>query len=266
MGTVNVRRVGEVTIIELHRPESMNTLNLQLVRELAAVLDDVDRDVESRVVILTGVGKAFCAGLDLRGYGDDDVIEQRGQMVTMFERQREIAGLARRLHELRQPVIAAVNGAAAGGGLALACACDIRIGSTSSIYAVGFLRAGFSACDIGVSWLLPRLVGAGRAHELMLTGRKFNAVEAEKYGLLVDVVEPGELMTTASAIAHSIIANPPVSVELTKVGMWAGVESQSYTGTLEFENRQQMVTAMTDDRNEATAAFLQKRTPKYHRR
>nr|WP_254661272.1 enoyl-CoA hydratase/isomerase family protein [Gordonia sp. UCD-TK1] len=131
------------------------------------------------MVILTGAGRAFCAGLDLNGYGDDDLVTEQGGVIPMFERQQDIAGLALRLHGLRQPVIAAVNGPAAGGGLALVCASDIRIGSTSSVYAVGFIRAGFSACDIGVSWLLPRLVGTGRAHELMLTGRKFTAVEAE---------------------------------------------------------------------------------------
>ncbi|WFP25108.1 enoyl-CoA hydratase-related protein [Gordonia hongkongensis] len=184
----------------------------------------------------------------------------------MFERQQDIAGLALRLHGLRQPVIAAVNGPAAGGGLALVCASDIRIGSTSSVYAVGFIRAGFSACDIGVSWLLPRLVGTGRAHELMLTGRKFTAVEAERYGLLVELAEPDDLLERARATAGLILANPPLSVELTKAGMWAAVESDSFSATVEFENRQQMITAMTEDRGEATAAFLEKRAPRYRRR
>lgn len=263
---VAVERDGKITTITLNRPDSLNTLNVDLVRDLTGALDEIDRDRGCRVVILTGAGRAFCAGLDLNGYGDDESVEQGGLMVSTFERQQDIAGLALRLHSLRQPVIAAVNGPAAGGGLALVCASDIRIGSTSSVYAVGFIRAGFSACDIGVSWLLPRLVGTGRAHELMLTGRKFTAAEAEKYGLLVDLVEPDDLMDTAVATARSILANPPVSVELTKVGMWAAVESNSFTATVEFENRQQMITAMTDDRAEATAAFLEKRAPEYRRR
>lgn len=266
MSTVRARRDGEVTIVELDRPDALNTLNVDMVRELTATLDEIDQDPHCRVLILTGAGRAFCAGLDLNGFGDDDLVEQRGPMVSMFERQRDIAGLAERLHRLRQPVIAAVNGAAAGGGLALVCASDIRIGSESSIYAVGFIRAGFSACDIGVSWLLPRLVGAGRAHELMLTGRRFTAAEAREYGLLVDVTPPDELLAKAMEIAHSILANPPVSVELTKVGMWAAVESTSFANSVEFENRQQMVAAMTEDRHEATAAFLEKRPPIYFRR
>ncbi|WP_020105408.1 enoyl-CoA hydratase/isomerase family protein [Nocardia sp. 348MFTsu5.1] len=266
MAAVIVERDGEITTVTLNRPDALNTVNVDLVRELTTALDDIDRDRGCRVVILTGAGRAFSAGLDLNGYGDDDFAEERGPMVSAFERQKDIAGLAQRLHGLRQPVIAAVNGPAAGAGLALLCAGDIRIGSTASVYAVGFIRAGFSACDIGLSWLLPRLVGTGRAHELMLTGRKFDATQAEEYGLLVDLVEPEALMETARSIAQSILANPPVSVELTKVGMWAAVESGSFSATVEFENRQQMITAMTEDRAEATAAFLEKRSPEYRRR
>ncbi|MGW0037843.1 enoyl-CoA hydratase/isomerase family protein [Gordonia sp. NPDC003376] len=264
--TVTVRRIDQITIAELDRPDAMNTLDVRLVADLHRVLDEVDADPECRVVILTGAGRAFCAGLDLTGYGDDDFVAERGPMVSTFERQQDIAGLAQRLHTLRQPVIAAVNGAAAGGGLALVCASDIRIGSTDSVYAVGFLRAGFSACDIGLSWFLPRLLGVGRAHELMLTGRKFDAAQAHDYGLLVDVTEPAELLPAALEIARSIIASPPLSVEMTKTGMWAAVESTSLNATVEFENRQQMVTAMTEDRAEATAAFLEKRAPHYRRR
>ncbi|MDY6809136.1 MAG: enoyl-CoA hydratase/isomerase family protein [Actinomycetota bacterium] len=266
MSTVTVEHRGQIAIVTMDRRDAMNTLNADLVRDLTVALDDLDGDQGCRVVILTGAGRAFCAGLDLRGYGDDGADEDRGAMISSFERQQDIAGLARRIHGLRQPVIAAVNGAAAGGGLALVCASDIRIGSADSVYAVGFIRAGFSACDIGVSWLLPRLVGTGRAHELMLTGRKFDAGDALRYGLLVDVVEQADLLATAIATAESILANPPLSVELTKVGMWAAVESNSFAATVEFENRQQMITAMTDDRSEATAAFLEKRRPEYRRR
>ncbi|ANY21575.1 enoyl-CoA hydratase/isomerase family protein [Gordonia terrae] len=266
MPAVLVERDGEITTLTLNRPDALNALNADLVGELTTALDAVDQDPGCRIVILTGAGRAFCAGLDLNGYGDDDSAADRRGVIPMLERQQDIAGLARRLHGLRQPVIAAVNGPAAGGGLALVCASDIRIGSTSSVYAVGFIRAGFSACDIGVSWLLPRLVGTGRAHELMLTGRKFTAVEAERYGLLVDLAEPEELLERAHSTAHAILANPPLSVELTKVGMWAAVESDSFSATVEFENRQQMITAMTEDRGEATAAFLEKRAPKYRRR
>jgi enoyl-CoA hydratase len=145
------------------------------------------------------------------------------------------------------------------------CASDIRIAAEPALFAVSFIRAGFSACDIGVSWLLPRIVGAGRAHELMLTGRRCGSAEALRIGLVTDVVEPAELLEAAYAKAAEIMLNPPFSVELTKQGMWASVENPSFAGAVEFENRQQILTAMTQDRAEATAAFLEKRPPVYHR-
>lgn len=266
MDPVLLERADGVVTLTLNRPEAMNTLNHEMVQALAAALEEIRRDRSCRVVVLTGAGRAFCAGLDLNGYGDDDRVGADGPMLSMFDRQREIADLAHRLHELPQPVIAAVNGAAAGGGLALVCAADVRIASTSALFAVSFIRAGFSACDIGVSWLLPRLVGAGRAHELMLTGRRFLADEALANGLLARVVAPEELLASAQETADLVLANPPASVELTKVGMWIALETPSFRASVEFENRQQMVAAMTEDREEATAAFLEKRPPRYARR
>jgi enoyl-CoA hydratase/carnithine racemase len=255
-----------IAVVTLNRPDALNTLNDVLVRQLTDVLEKIRGDRDCRVVILTGAGRAFCAGLDLAGYGDDEKVVSDGLMLRTFDRQRELADLAHRLHELPQPVIAAVNGAAAGGGLGLVCASDIRIGTTTSVFAVAFIRAGFSACDIGVSWLLPRLMGAGRAHELMLTGRKFDAVEALEGGLLSRIVDPDELMASARDTAQLILANAPASVELTKVGMWIALETPSFRAGVEFENRQQMVAAMSEDRAEATAAFLEKRPPRYQRR
>lgn len=256
---------GVVTVM-LNRPDSLNAFNHEMVEALTVALDRIRRDRSCRVVVLTGAGRAFCAGLDLTGYGDDELVERDGLMMRTFDRQREIAGLALRLHELPQPVIAAVNGAAAGGGLALVCASDVRIGATGAVFAVSFIRAGYSACDIGVSWLLPRIVGAGRAHELMLTGRRFDADEALSGGLLSRVVAPEQLTDAAAQTAAAIVANPPASVELTKVGMWLALETPSFRAAVEFENRQQMVPAMTEDQKEATAAFLEKRPPHYRRR
>jgi enoyl-CoA hydratase len=252
--------------LALNRPDALNTMNAALVAELHTRLEAVERDPACRVVVLTGAGRAFCAGLDLHRYGDEELVAARGKVRRTLERQREIAGLARRLHELRQPVIAAVNGPAAGGGLALALASDIRIASATAVFAVSFIRAGFSGCDIGTSWLLPRIVGTGRAHELMLTGRRVGADEALRIGLVTDLVQPDELAAVALAKAEEILLNPPLSVELTKQGMWSALEIGSFSATVEFENRQQVLTAMTDDQAEAAAAFLGKRRPDYHDR
>jgi enoyl-CoA hydratase/carnithine racemase len=255
-----------VRLVTLDRPERLNTMNVELVSDLHTALDEVAADRSCRVVVLTGAGRAFCAGLDLDGYGDPGREERLGVPLAALDRQREIASLTTKLHELPQPVIAAVNGPAAGGGLALVCASDVRIAAPSAVFAVSFIRAGFSACDIGVSWLLPRIVGAGRAHELMLTGRRFDSDEALRIGLVWDVVEADALLDVALAKAEEICLNPPASVELTKQGMWLALETPTLRSGIELENRQQVITAMTADRDEATAAFLEKRPPRYQHR
>jgi enoyl-CoA hydratase/carnithine racemase len=223
-------------------------------------------DPACRVVVLTGAGRAFCAGLDLNGYGDPERKERMGTTLATLDRQRELANLTSALHHLRVPVIAAVNGPAAGGGMALVCASDIRIAAPEAVFAVSFIRAGYSACDLGVSWLLPRIVGAGRAHELMLTGRRCDAAEAREIGLVLDVVERESLLPAALAKAEEICLNPPASVELTKEGMWMALETPSLAASIEFENRQQVITALTDDQGEARNAFLGKRAPRYRHR
>ncbi|HET8993243.1 MAG TPA: enoyl-CoA hydratase/isomerase family protein [Rhodococcus sp. (in: high G+C Gram-positive bacteria)] len=258
--------IAGVVQVTMNRPDALNTLTSDSVAEFRSVLADIAADRSCRVVVLTGDGRAFSAGLDLHGYGDEDRIAAEGAVGRMLSRQRDIAGLAQQLHELPQPVIAAVNGPAAGGGLALVCASDIRLAATSAVFAVSFIRAGFSACDIGVSWLLPRIVGAGPAHELMLTGRRFDASEAHRIGLVTAVFDPEELLASALAKAQQIMLNPPLSVELTKQGMWIALETPSFDSSVEFENRQQVFTALTEDRGEATAAFLERRPHSYRRR
>lgn len=259
--------VGDgVRLLTLSRPDRLNTLNFELVAQLSAALDEIERDGSCRVVVLTGAGRAFCAGLDLSGYGDDSLVRDQGRLRRMLTRQSEIADLAHRLHHLRQPVIAAVNGAAAGGGLALVLASDVRIAAREAVFAVSFIRAGYSACDIGTSWLLPRLVGAARAHELMLTGRRFDAAEARDYGLVVELTTAAGLLPAAYRKAAEICRNPPLSIELTKQGMWSALETPSFDLAVAFENRQQVVTAFSEDQQEATRAFLEKRPATYQYR
>lgn len=265
---VSAPRPGIVQIT-LNRPERLNAMNQEMVGGLAGILDEIGHDRECRVVVLTGAGRGFCAGIDLQNYAGTSTLQMNlanPDPITILERQRSIARLAIKIHELRQPVIAAVNGPTAGLGLALVCASDIRIAADPAVFAVSFIRAGYSACDIGLSWLLPRIVGAGRAHELMLTGRKFAAQEALTLGLVTEVLAtPEALLESAYAKADEIMLNPPFSVELTKQGMWLALETSGFAGAMEFENRQQVLTALTKDRAEATTAFLEKRTPHYVR-
>jgi enoyl-CoA hydratase len=252
-----------VTRITLNRPERLNAMNATLVSELHDALGSIAADPSCRVVILTGSGRGFCAGIDLSGYGRAPSAEGRGRVEDGFATQTHIAGLVPRLRALPQPVIAAVNGAAAGGGLALALASDVRIAGASARFNVAFVQLGISGCDIGVSWLLPRLVGASRAWELMLTGRIIDADEADRIGLVLRVVPDAELMPAALETAASIAANSPWGIRMTKEVMWSQLEVGSLQAGIDLENRTQVLSSMTGDMQEAVAAFLEKRPPHY---
>src|SRR3954453_1819547 len=159
-----------VTRITLNRPERLNAMRSWLVQGLHEALDQVAIDHDCRVVVLTGAGRGFCAGLDLGGYGEAPHAGGLGPTQAGLAVQKHIASLIPHLRSLPQPVIAAVNGPAAGGGFALVLGADVRMASRPARFNAAFIRIGLSACDIGTSWLLPRLVGAARAQELMLTG------------------------------------------------------------------------------------------------
>lgn len=255
-----------VVRIELHRPDRLNALTADMVTQLHAALDDVEADPACRVVVLTGAGRGFCAGLDLGGYGVPPPAVDEGAVHRSLRTQRHIASLMQRIRRLPQPVIAQVNGAAAGGGLALVLAADLRIAAADAVFAVSFMRVGFSACDMGTSWMLPRLVGAGRAHELMMTARRFGAEEALRIGLLADVVPAEELDARVDAAIDDLLGMPPLSLSLTKQGMWLSLEVASFDAAVELENRQQVLTSATADQQEAMTAFRGKRPPVYRNR
>ena len=257
------RPVEGVVVVSLNRPDRLNAMTAELVEELHTTLSRISVDRSCRVVVLTGSGKGFCAGLDLGGYGAAPHSEGMGSTQASFEVQKHIASLIAKLRSLPQPVIAAVNGAAAGGGLALVLGSDIRIASSASKFNVAFVRVGFSACDIGTSWLLPRIVGVARAQELMLTGRIFDAEEALRIGLVVDVVEPEKLMEAALSKAQEVIRNTPFGIALTKEAMWTALEIPALQSAIDLENRQQILSSHTADARESMQAFVEKRSPKY---
>ncbi|QRP42846.1 enoyl-CoA hydratase/isomerase family protein [Amycolatopsis sp. FDAARGOS 1241] len=264
MSAVELTTIDEgVLQITFNRPAALNALTWELADELLAVLDRVEHDGEARVAVLTGAGRAFCAGFDLNGYGDETRLEELGVTRGLLARQTEISTTVTRLHDLKIPVIAAINGPCAGGGMSYAAACDIRIAVEGTVFSAAFLRAGVSACDLGVSWLLPRIVGAGRAQELLYTARRFDADEALSMGFVTDVVPADRLTAQALAIADRIKQNPPLQTELTKAGLSVALQTASLHDVVEFENRQQVLTAMTDDYREAIDSYLGKRTPRY---
>ena len=243
--------------ITLNRPEKLNAMNVTLVQGLYRALDVIEADKDCRIVILTGAGRGFCAGVDLGGYGTIPGHEALGRVQHAFAVQQQITGLVPRLRRLPQPVIAAVNGPATGGGLALVAGSDIRLASESAKFNAAFIRIGLSGCDIGLSWLLPRLVGAGRAHELMLTGRIFDAEEAARIGLVLNVVPDEDLLQTALEMAELVLRNSPMAVRMTKEVMWSALEIPSQQAVIDLENRTQVMLLQTNDFQEAMRAFVE---------
>jgi enoyl-CoA hydratase len=257
-----------IVVLTLDRPERLNAMSLPLIDELHAALAEVAADDAVRVLVLTGAGRGFCAGLDLvdlapTGSAPD---EGRGRVQRGMDLQQRIASLVPTLRGLRVPVIAAVNGAAAGGGLALALACDVRIAARSARFNVAFVRIGLSGCDIGVSWLLPRWIGASRAFELLLTGRIVESAEAGDIGLVSRVVDDDALMQEALATARLIRANSPTGVWMTKEVMWSQLEVGSLQAGIDLENRTQIMTSFTEDMGEAVGAFLERRPATFRNR
>jgi len=252
-----------VTLLTLDRPERLNAMSHELVADIHLRLDEVAADRDCRVVVITGEGRGFCAGLDLKGTGTPPGGGEWGGPASGLIGQQHIARLIPHLRSLRQPVIAAVNGPAAGGGLALALGSDIRIAAASARFNVAFVRIGLSGCDIGVSWLLPRLIGASRAFELLLTGRIIDAPEAERLGLVVKVVPDGEVVGAALETARLIAANSPFGIWMTKEVMWSQLEIGSLHAGIDLENRTQILTSFSADMREAWTAFLEKRPANY---
>ena len=257
-----------IVVLTLDRPERLNAMSLPLIDELHAALAEVAADDAARVLVLTGSGRGFCAGLDLVDLAPTSSApgEGRGRVQRGMDLQQRIASLVPALRGLRVPVIAAVNGAAAGGGLALALASDVRIAGRSARFNVAFVRIGLSGCDIGVSWLLPRWIGASRAFELLLTGRIVESTEAGDIGLVSRVVDDEDLLQEALSTARLICANSPTGVWMTKEVMWSQLEVGSLQAGIDLENRTQIMTSFTDDMGEAVGAFLEKRPATFRNR
>lgn len=250
-----------VLLVTLHRPDRLNAITAEMTQELGTVVDAVDLDRELRAVILTGAGRGFCAGLDLTDNGVAPGAEGVNPTVAGFMWQDHLATLHERIHRSRKPWIAAVNGPAVGGGFAMTLACDIRFASTSARFGAVFVNVGVSNCDMGTSYFLPRLVGASRAAELMLTARVFDAPEALDMALVLDVVDDGTVVDRALETARQIKRVAPLSAWMTKETMWQTIDAPSLRHALDLENRTQIWTGAAGYGREARAAFLEKREP-----
>jgi enoyl-CoA hydratase len=249
--------------VTLDRPDRLNALSWQMVDEYHELWQALGSEPSLRVVILSGAGRGFCAGLDLQQR--DDALGGADDVYTVSARQEKIGALATSLRRIPQPVIAAVNGPAAGGGFAIALACDVRLAAPEASFHASFIRIGLSACDAGVSYLLPRIVGLGHASEVMLTGGAVTAEEAERIGLANRIVPAGELQTSALELAEQIAGNSPFGVWMTKKGLERNIDAPSLEAAIELENRTQVLATRTADMNEALAAFREKRAANFSR-
>jgi enoyl-CoA hydratase/carnithine racemase len=249
----------KVALLRLNRPDELNAMTAELCGSLHSELDRLADDRTCRAIVITGNGRGFCAGLDLHGYGQAPGNDGTDDARDRLGNQEHMSRLILKLRETPQPIIAAVNGPAAGFGLALTLGCDIRYAAESAVFRAAFINIGVSNCDMLTSWLLPRLVGASRSHELMLTGRRVDAAEAERIGLVAAVLTGDALLGHALDAAEQIATWAPWGVRLTKQGMWTALEIPSARAAAEYEDRQQIMATHGVALREAVAAFLEKR-------
>lgn len=253
------RRPGGVAVMTLDRPDRLNAITFRMFEEWQQVCSEVAADDELRALVVTGAGRAFCAGLDLA-----EAATLSGMTATeMMRGQESWADATTAFHRLAKPVIAAVNGAAAGAGFSLALAADIRLATPAARFNAAFIRIGLSGGDCGSSYFLPRVVGSGRAAEILMTGRFVDADEAAAIGLVNRVVPAEQLLHEAVAVAEQIAGNSPFGVMLTKRVLQQNVDAPSLTAALEVENRNQVLATRTEDMAEALTAFREKRAPRY---
>ena len=261
LSTIRVERPGETVVVAtVNRPDRMNAMTDTMFDEFERLAAAVNDDDVVRTVIVTGAGsKAFCAGYDLDAA---DRLPSLGAL-GMLKLQERAARSILAIRSLRVPVIAAVNGAAAGGGLALALAADIRLASPAAKFSCAMVRIGLHAGDLGISWTLPRLIGPARAAELAYTGRTVGAEEAERIGLVNRLIPAESLLYEARAMADDIASNSPGGVELSKHALYANLEASSFAAAIELENRGQALLTRTEDMAEALAALAERRAPNY---
>lgn len=264
--TLKIEKRGEVDWVTLNRPDMLNALNPTMVDELLDYFHKLYFDHSVRVVVMKGAGRAFCAGLDLKERSNrpagNEGVQQGGPQAGLVS-QRRIAEIVMRMRKCPQAIISLVHGPACGGGFAMVLASDIRIAGESTRMNAAFIRIGLSACDIGVSYFLPRLVGVSVASELMMTGRFIKADRAERLGLVSEVVPDAELEKAAEPYVEEMLTTSPLGLRMTKECLNMSVDAGSLEAAVAMEDRNQILCAQTNDFKEGIAAFLEKRKPSY---
>ena len=256
--TITVEQRGAADWVTLNRPDALNSINGPMVADLTDYFGRLFNAPHTRIVVLRGAGRAYCAGLDIK--------EHRAQPAPFaggFGFQGWLADVYVKMRRCPQPIVSLIHGAACGGGFAFALASDIRIAGESARMNAAFIKLGLSSCDMGVSYFLPRLVGASLAAELMMTGRFIHAPRALATGLVSQLVPDADLEAAGEALVAEMLAASPIGLRMTKEGLGFSIDAPSLEAAIAMENRNQLMCAASDDFKEGLAAFLEKRPPRY---
>jgi enoyl-CoA hydratase len=252
----------QVALITLNRPERMNSMAFDVMVPLKEALESITYDNSVRVVVLTGAGKGFSSGADHKSAGDVPHVQGLTRPSYALRSMQILDDVILALRRMHQPVIAAVNGAAIGGGLCLALAADIRVAASGAYFRAAGINNGLTASELGLSYLLPRAIGSSRAFEIMLTGRDIDADEAERIGLVSRQVPQDQLLDTCYEVAERIAAFSRPGVELTKRTLWSGLDAANLEGHMQAEGLGQLfVRLLTTNFEEAVAARAEQRPP-----
>jgi enoyl-CoA hydratase len=240
------RPMPGVVVLQLNRPRQLNAINELMRDELTHTLATIGADASLNLVVLTGTGRGFCSGIDMRNFGSK-TLEASDPAIDRLRFQEAMAALPQAIWDLPQPVIAAVNGPCVGAGFALCLACDIRICSTEATFGNGAILLGLSGAEMGMSYHLPRIVGTSVAADWMLTGRTVSAAEADRRGLVSELVDPDRLMDRALELAAGIAELAPLGVRLTKRVLQVNTDAAGPAAAMELENRNQVLSHATDE-------------------
>jgi enoyl-CoA hydratase len=260
--SIRVAREGPVDWLTLDRPERLNTITGTMVRELCGYFDALRSNYDTRVVVMRGAGRAFCAGLDIKEHlGGDRVPEKAGREEPGYH----VFDIVRLMRACPQPIVALVHGPACGGGFAMALAADIRIGGESMRMNDAFIALGRSGCEMGLSYFLPRIVGLGVAAELMYTGAFIDAGRAKEVGLVSRVCPDAAMEETAKEIVEAMLRTTPLGLRTTKQTLSTVLDVDNLNTVIELESHAQAICGRGPDFEEAMRAFLEKRPPQYQR-
>jgi enoyl-CoA hydratase/carnithine racemase len=248
------RPVESVIVVRLNRPNRLNALNEVMVGELEQLCAELAADQDVRAVVLTGAGRGFCAGIDVRDFGPG-APDVSAPALERMQFQERMARLPQVIRAVPQPVIAAVNGPCVGGGFALALAADVRICSAAATFGNAAIKLGLSGAEMGMSYHLPRIVGPTVAADWMLTGRTVTAEEADRRGLVSEVLAPDQLEARAVEIAAQIADFSPLAIRMTKRALQVNVDAPDLASAVELENRNQLITHATAESAQAWAKW-----------